>query len=70
MSLSIKRGVCRDATRELTQAFRLADFCRELTKVKIIPGSEHVIGRKLSAVGDVVREPMGEYGTTKKPAGE
>lgn len=62
MSLKIQRGVVRDATRELTQAFRLSNFCRELTKAKIIPGSERTLGRRLQQDGGVKEKP-GDYGT-------
>lgn len=62
----------RDVTRELTQAFQLSNFCRDLTKAKVIPGTRRSLGGKPPgcAADNVVREPTGEYGTTKKPAGE
>lgn len=64
MSLEIQRGVVRDATRELTLAFQLSNFCRELTKAKIIPGSERILGRRTSQDGEVEEKP-GDYGTPK-----
>ena len=66
MSLIIRRGVCCDATRELTQAFQLSNFCRELTKAKIIPGTEHIIGRKTSANDGALQERPGDYGANEK----
>lgn len=63
MSLEITRGAARDATRELTQAFQLSNFCRELAKAKPVPGSERTLGQRQSANGCVEEKP-GEYGNT------
>ncbi|MND01238.1 hypothetical protein D3C83_201560 [compost metagenome] len=60
MSLEIKRGVARDASRELTQAFQLSNFCRELGKSKKVPGSERILGRRMEN-GSGVEESPGNY---------
>lgn len=61
MSLEIKRGVVRDVTRELTQAFQLSNFCRELTKAKIIPGTRRILGGKRSVGDGTIEERPGDY---------
>ena len=58
MSLEIKRGVARDVTRELTQAFQLSNFCRELAKSKIIPATRRRLGERPP---ETVEERPGDY---------
>lgn len=61
MSLKTRPTPPRDVTHELTQAFQLSNFCRELAKSKLVPGTRRRLGQGVPGrIPDALEERAAE----------